>query len=135
MSSTIVIADASPLIALARIEHLHLLQNLFGQVKITEIIKLEIVSNRAFAEVALLQAALDAGWLQVCQPDLGEMAKTELIGLAEGLDPGEKSAIQWASSLKSAGEAIILIIDEAKGRKVARRLSLDILGLCTRQFA
>jgi len=46
-------------------------------------------------------------------------------GLVNLLDPGEASALSLAAEL----EDTLLIIDEAKGRKVAKRMGIDITGL------
>ena len=52
------------------------------------------------------------------QPDLG----TALLILFQGL------GILWAAGLLLTDQNVMLIMDEAKGRKVARRLSLDTMG-------
>lgn len=126
--TSIVIADASPLIALARIEHLHLLHSLFGQVSMTITVQQEVMFSQAFIEINTLQAALDAGWLQIQEPIVDVDTDPSRNKLVDGLDPGERSSIEWAAHLKATQQNVILIMDEAKGRKVARQLELDILG-------
>ena len=129
MSDKIVIADASPLIALARIGHIHLLQQLFTEVVMTETVRQEVLSGGDFADSAPVEQAIQAGWLQVKPlPDtLDSRSGTSDVWL-DGLDPGEKSSILWALALKHSGQATQLIIDEAKDRAVARRLSLELIG-------
>ena len=55
----IVIADAGPLIALARIDQLSLLPALFGEVVVTEAVAIELLAG-VFTETARLKAALSA---------------------------------------------------------------------------
>ena len=91
----IVIADAGPLIALARVDQLALLPALFGEVVVTEAVKTELLAG-VFAETALLKAALSARWCKQ-QPTIAtlaersaKLASTHLIGA------GESSAIALA---------------------------------------
>ena len=60
----IVIADAGPLIALARIERLDLLPGLFGQITITTQIANELLGGGSFPDSPLLTAALFQPWLE-----------------------------------------------------------------------
>ena len=101
--AAIVIADASPLIALARVGGLSWLQQLFTEVMVTDVV---------FAE------ARTAGWLQTIaiattEPDLPD------------LDEGEDSSIRLA--LSRNGPALLLI-DERSGRAVAQELGLSVAG-------
>ncbi|EIJ34857.1 DUF3368 domain-containing protein [Thiothrix nivea] len=127
MSNTVVIADASPLIALARINHLHLLPQLFSEVFMTETVRQEVVSGGNFADSKPVEQAIKAGWLQVKKlPESQYKTANQL--LLDGLDPGEKSSILWALELQDNGQLTRLIIDDAKGRAAARRLSLELIG-------
>lgn len=65
MSEQIIIADASPLIALARIEHIHLLRLLFDEVSITQVVEQEVLFGGNFADAAPIERAIQAGWLRV----------------------------------------------------------------------
>ena len=63
MTQSVVIADAGPLIGLARIEALHLLRQLFGRVCITTTVRDEILAAKAaFAGADLLVRMLAEGW-------------------------------------------------------------------------
>ena len=63
MTQRVVIADAGPLIALARIEALYLLRQLFGRVCITTTVRDEILpAKAAFADADLLVRMLAEGW-------------------------------------------------------------------------
>ncbi len=66
MTRRVVIADAGPLIALARIEALDLLRQLFGRVCITTTVRDEILPTKAaFADADLLVRTLAEGWIDV----------------------------------------------------------------------
>jgi len=104
----LVISDASPLIALADIKRLSLLQSLFGEVVITDIVRKEI------------------------QADLPEWIKVEnnydldtYETLKQRLDSGEASAI--ALSIQTPN--CLLVMDERKGRSVAQELGVEVIGL------
>ncbi|HPY41179.1 MAG TPA: DUF3368 domain-containing protein [Thiolinea sp.] len=124
---SVVIADASPLIALARLQHLHLLKALFREILITDIVQHEILQGGAFSDSAELEQAIKAGWLQVVRFEMPAITD-DFNASVEGLDAGEASSIRWAAHLKQQQQAVLLVMDEAKGRAVARRLSLHLIG-------
>lgn len=130
MNTTVVIADASPLIALARIEHLHLLRDVFGTVLLTETVQHEVLASGSFADARPIEQAIQVGWLQP-QPtpmSCSEHLTIQVYGALAGLDPGEKSAICLALAYQQNGHITRVIIDEMKGRSVARQLSLELIG-------
>lgn len=59
----VVIADAGPLIALAKINQLHLLPALFTTVSITQAVTDERLRNQA-DDAVLIKQALESGWLK-----------------------------------------------------------------------
>lgn len=102
----IIVSDTSCLILFYKIGEFELLHKVFGQIIITETIFKEF--NRPIPD-----------WIHVLNPS------TNLhIGLKSFLDAGEASAISLASEFKDS----ILIIDELKGRKIAKELGLKITG-------
>lgn len=126
----VVIADAGPLIGLARIQQLNLLRDLFGEVWITPVVAGELgldvepsVSSPAAGREELL-AGLSEGWLRV-QPEEGARS---YLPLNPGVDPGEASAIALALTLQSGGAAVLLIIDDRCGRAEARQQQLRFIG-------
>ncbi len=123
MNPVIVIADAGPLIALARIGHIHLLREVFGEVVMTEVVQQEVLSGGDFADSVFIENAIQEGWLQV------EVSPRTMIGTdLEWLDPGERSAILLALEYQQDGQTSRLVIDEAKGRAAAQSLSLELIG-------
>lgn len=117
----IVIADASALIALAKIDHLFILQGLFGAVWLAPTVLGELRMAEFAENGSALQAALDADWLRV---NPTPTASTPLTGL----DAGETESILQALYAQSQGDAVLLIIDEQTGRAAATTLGLTIAG-------
>jgi hypothetical protein len=123
MKPVVVIADASPLIALARIRHLHLLREIFTEVVMTETVQQEVLLGGNFADSALIEKAMQEGWLQIrCSPST--IASADF----EWLDPGERSSILLALECQHNRQTPRLVIDEAKGRAAAQSLSLELIG-------
>jgi len=123
----IVIADAGPLIALARVDQLPLLPALFGEVVVTEAVATELPAG-VFAETTLLKAALPARWCK--QPPKvaalaersAKLASTHLIGA------GESSAIALAQHYNERATPPLVLLDDARGRRAAQRLQIAMIG-------
>lgn len=107
MHDLLIISDASPLIAMADIGALDLLRQLYKKVVITDIVRSEI--NAELPDWIEVTAAYDQKQLQILKLEL---------------DAGEASAIALALDNPQAR----LIIDENKGRSVAKRLGLKVTG-------
>ena len=107
----IIVSDTSPITALLAIGRTNLLTGLFGDVPIPEAVLKELLRSHP---------ALP-GFLQVkCVSNTVEVAK-----LAQFLDLGEAEAIVLAKEL----HADRLLIDERKGRRLARTEGVPIIGL------
>ena len=106
-----IVSDATTLIILSDLGRLDLLENLFDKIYLPEAVHRELTFQ---GDPAL--------------PDRFEIAtpkKSELLAtLKHLLDPGESEAIALAKERN-----LPLIIDEKKGRKIARSLDLKIIGL------
>lgn len=114
-------ADTGPLIALARIGELDLLRRLYGEVVVPTAVEIELAidSNRPGAKA--LEAAFAAGWLTVCDvADLGAGRVLETL-----LGPGEAEAI----TLAARDGARVLLVDDARARRVARQHRLRVVGV------
>lgn len=116
--AAIVIADASPLIALARVNGLGWLQQLFTEVVVTDVVLSEVLTGRYPDTETPIQQALAAGWLQDAVAGGSEPALPDL-------DEGEAASIRLA--LRS-GEPVLLLIDERAGRAVAQELGITVAG-------
>nr|CAA6801355.1 MAG: Predicted nucleic acid-binding protein, contains PIN domain [uncultured Thiotrichaceae bacterium] len=119
MGSGIVIADAGPLIGLARLQKLTLFKDLFGEVLITHIVHGELFPATDHNDQPQIVEALNEGWLKIVDVDVGEWKP-----FSAGVDAGEGSAIFLACELASA----LLIIDDRSGRSEAKAHKLKFMG-------
>jgi len=111
-----IVSDASTLIVLGKLNRYNLLENLFTKIYIPQAVLIE-VSKKS-----------DGVYEKIASHSLFErkyISNLVLIRFLDGiLDDGESEAIVLASELK-----IILLIDEKKGRAVAKNMGLEIIGL------
>ncbi len=124
MNRRVVIADAGPLIALARLDSLALLRGLFGRVCITATVRDEILPVAStFPDLDLLARTLAEGWIDVVdEPQDGWKP------LNPGVDAGEASAIHTACVWRDAGDAVLLVMDDRAGRLEARSRGITLIG-------
>ena len=116
--AAIVIADASPLIALARVNGLRWLEVLFGQVLVTEEVMAEVLSGGHPAREEPIRAAIASGWLSTIAVNSSEPALPDL-------DEGEAASIRLALI---RGRQTLLLIDERAGRAVAAAFGIKLAG-------
>ncbi|MFH5884681.1 DUF3368 domain-containing protein [Halalkalibaculum sp. DA3122] len=101
-----IVSDTSCLILFYKIGELELLKNVFGNILVTEIVSKEFKKELPeWVEIVPLQSNLHKG-------------------LSSVLDPGEATSIALATEHDNS----LLIIDEVKGRKVAREMGIQITG-------
>jgi predicted nucleic acid-binding protein len=113
------IADAGPLIVLSRVGKLDLLQQVFGQLCITDAVRDELLAGGAFPGQGQLEAAL-ADWVDVVTVDVGSWEPANL-----DLGAGEVSSLYLASNNPGS----LLILDDAAARREADWRSLSYVGL------
>ena len=116
----IVIADAGPLIALAGIELLEVLQNLFGRVIIPDAVRKECTAKEG-RDAERIETAISAGWLVLQAPG----PEAPGIPLTPSLGPGESEAIALAMG---DPKARLLILDDRLARRYALRRGLSLIG-------
>lgn len=127
-SMQVVIADAGPLIALARIGQLSMLQELFGNVAVTDTVVMEVSQGGDFPDTQTLAEALAQPWLQtIVQPSQDLVMCQRWIDLYQ-IDLGEASAMVLASQYQSQGDMPLLLLDDARGRYAATHAKLPVLG-------
>ncbi len=118
---TVVVADTGPLIALAKVDRLPLLQVMFGQVYIPPAVHREL-----FVKIGPETGRLDlAAGQYILEKKLPPTPSNVQIA-TQMLGPGEHQAIALAASL---GRDTLLLIDDQAGRTAARRLNLRITGI------
>lgn len=128
----IVIADAGPLIALARVDRLGLLPRLFGSVTVTSWVLDEVLQGGEFTDSERLRAASQQPWFHTTEPthlrvDDWQEACRELMNLHQ-IDMGEATAMVLAQQLTTQGDATLLLIDDTRGRNAARHAGLALIG-------
>ena len=94
----LIIADAGPLIGLAKIGHLHLLKQLYQTVHIPPTVRAELKPESDYQGSDALKSALDDGWLVTAEAPAADL----LMSLQQILDPGEAEAIAFAQQNKGA---------------------------------
>lgn len=108
MIDRIIVADTSVLIALSNINQLEILKHVYQFIYVTKEV------NEEFGEDL-------PSWIKI--EEVKDNKKIELLQLE--LDRGEASSIVLAIEQENSQ----LIIDERKGRGIARRMGIKIIGL------
>lgn len=113
-----VVSDSSPLIALAAINSLDLLQALFGSILIPDEVYKEVVVRGRYPGTAVANI-----------PWIIRRTVTDVQQVAQfrdaGLDQGESEAIALALEIRAS----LLLVDELAARKIARQRGLAITGV------
>lgn len=113
-----IITNTGPLIALAKIDKLSVLQQLFGTVSVPPAVHRELMAKSG-SDVERLDVAFAQFIKITAQPD----SPAEVRIVTDHLDAGEQQAIALAYAEKT-----VLVIDERLGRTAARQLGLSISG-------
>lgn len=111
-------ADTGPLVILAKLDHLHLLRQLFTEIRIPETVLVEATAL-AYRPDAKRIVGFSAQYANVV-PDL---APNDPDYLDYGLDAGETQAISLAKQA-----CCPVLLDERRGRSVAKQEHVDVLG-------
>ena len=129
----VVIADAGPLIGLARIDRLGLLQGLFGQVTVTTQVAQELLSGGPFPDTQIFRNALSLPWLHTVDldhllPEGGHDPCRDWMHLHQ-IDLGEASAMVLAQHLNAQGVSALLVMDDFRGRNAAQHAGMPLIGV------
>ena len=119
----IVVADTGPLIALGRAGCLKLLHDLYKDVLIPPAVRDELHLGSGRPGARQSAEAFEQGWLQVQEPSAD--SAQALSDLMLVLDPGEAEAILLAEEVHCR----FLLIDERKGRAIAKRRGVPVVGI------
>lgn len=114
------VADAGPLIALAKLDRLDLMEALFNRVLVPEAVAEECIRDARRLDARRIRGALERGGRferipSVVSPGLGSLSRL--------LDPGEAQVLAMARE-----QGVLALIDEQKGRREARRMGIEIVG-------
>ena len=118
--SRIVVADAGPLIGMSRIGHISLPQSLYNSIIIPPRVYEEIEVSSKKPGARAVSEAINEGWIKIVE--LKRESDSALLRLM--VDTGEAESIQLALE-QDAG---LLIIDDKKGRKIARSRGIRVIG-------
>ena len=122
---SIIVADASPLIALATIGRIGLLKNLYHEVWIPVAVSHELKLDSDMQGSMHLKQAMEQGWLQCKTYDYPQDSYQRLCQI---IDIGEVEAILLAESQAHCQDYRFLLMDERKGRKIAQNRGVDVAG-------
>lgn len=112
----VIISDAGPLIAFAKINQLHLLESLFSKLKIPEAVWQESQIKHTQDSV-LIANAVESGWLNVTTVNIRHKFPASLGG-------GEIEAMSLALGMEQS----LIILDDQLARRYASRLELNFVG-------
>ena len=118
MARKVVLADASPLIGLARAGGLPWLRKLYGTVSITRQVRGEATGVRELPGAVAIAAALKQGWIRVLRQEWSEPPLPLL-------DTGEASTLRAAIAL---GPGTLVLLDDLQARREALRLGIAMTG-------
>ena len=115
----IIVSDSSPLIAFSLIGRLELIKELYEIIIIPEAVHREI--TEIDEQRTGVQEIIAAEWLIV-----ERITNERFVRALEGeLDRGEGEAIVLATELNAG----LLLMDERRGRQVAKRCNLNVIGV------
>ncbi len=124
------VSNTSPLIWLAKIGKLNLLNDLFGEVLISEESYKEAVERgleEGFSDAVVIKAACDQGWIKVKPLQEKEVAVcNKIMEHSFELHTGEAQAIVLARSI---GKDTLLLMDDSSGRAFAEAWGLKVKGV------
>jgi predicted nucleic acid-binding protein len=116
-----VVTNAGPLMALAKLNLLHLLKDLYGRVQFARSVYDEVVvqgMRQGFEDAHVLQQFLHR---EEWEPTV--VTNVPPLLASAHLDLGERDSLALAFTLKS-----LLLIDEERGRDVAHQLGVTVRG-------
>lgn len=116
----IVISDTTPIISLMKANSLDLLKRLYGIVLIPKAVYRELTENTVFAKEAEIIKEID--FLTVVAVE--NEKSVSVLRNVTGLDAGESEALIMYDEQK----ADLLLMDEHKGRSVAKQLNVRHIG-------
>lgn len=115
------VSNTSPLLNLAIIGLLDLVNEQFGEVLIPEAVVKELRMDEALPSTVALRQAMTEGWLKMQAVKDHSLVRI----LQRNLDGGESEAIALAMQT----EAAWLLLDERDGRLTAKSLGVQVTGV------
>lgn len=116
----IVISDTTPVISLLKANQLGILRELYGTVFVPEAVYRELTGNPAYKEEAEMIRSYD--FLSVMAVE--NTKSVNILRTVTGLDAGESEAL----IMYDEQGADLLLMDEHKGRSIAKKLRVRYIG-------
>lgn len=116
----IVVSDTTPIISLLKIEKLDLLKDLFNEVEIPSAVFSELTSNLNFSDE--IETVKKSSFIKISQ--VKDKNAVDIFQRTTGLDLGESEAIVLSKELN----AELILMDEVRGRTVAKQMDLKLMG-------
>lgn len=116
-----VVSNTSPILNLAIVDQLTLLDRQFDEILIPSAVLDELKISEERSGSQAMREAISSGWIQSREVNNDSLAQL----LKQTLDRGEAEAIALAIELK----ADWIFLDEREGRKVAKSLGLNVTGV------
>ena len=116
----IVISDTTPVLSLLKAGCLELLEKLYGNVLIPKAVYRELTENPVYFEEAKIIKATK--FFSVAE--VANIKSVDVLRSVTGLDAGESEAL----IMYDEKNADLLLIDEHKGRRVAKQLKVKYIG-------
>jgi len=117
----IIVADTSPLIALAKLNHLELLLTLFSEIHLPKAVYLEATYNRYRQDSKVIHYFIEQQPAIIIHEDQKDVHYQAFRHI---LDEGESQALLLAKNL-SCG----ILIDERLGRIIAKQENIPVVGV------
>jgi predicted nucleic acid-binding protein len=118
--TSVIVADAGPLMVLAKLNLLHLLKELYDQVEFSQSVYDEIVTDglrRGYQDAHVLEQFFrHENWVPV-------PIESGFDSFQHNLDVGERDSIELAKLHKAT-----LLMDEEHGREIARQQGIRVRG-------
>jgi predicted nucleic acid-binding protein len=121
-----IVCDSTPLIYLAKLGHLTLLQKLFSEVNVPDEVMTEVMRGKqlGFDDAAIIEKAVQEGWVKTIK--LNSQQRRELLRLGRtfsDISDADSAAIVLAKSL-----GVNLCLDDSRAIKVAEVLGIKHIG-------
>ncbi len=116
----IVVSDTTPIISLLKAGQLELLQKLYKTILVPQAVYRELTENPAYVNEA--DIVRNAEFLLVTAVE--NIKSVNVLRAVSGLDEGESEAL----IMYDEQNADVLLMDEQKGRRVAKRLNVRHIG-------
>ena len=113
-----IVSNTTPLIAFLKKNELNLLKNVFNEILIPKAVYKEIIeTSKDYDKEEILENEINKNWIKI-----HEIKSLKFPNL--NLGKGETEAINLCFDIS----APLLLIDEKKGRNIAKSFKIDVLG-------